>query len=79
MSPDFWSFPLGFPEFWRIQLPQSSSRRWAGVHLLINLLSKTQKNDRPTKELCWGLKDFRNRPTTFEITQRLAKFEKLLD
>ena len=22
MSPDFRSLPLGFPEFWRIQLPQ---------------------------------------------------------
>ena len=27
MSPDFRSLPLGFPEFWRIQLPQSPSRR----------------------------------------------------
>ena len=27
MSPDFRSLPLEFPEFWRIQLPQSPSRR----------------------------------------------------
>ena len=27
MSPDFRSLPRGFPEFWRIQLPQSPSRR----------------------------------------------------
>ena len=27
MSPDFRSLPLGFPEFWRIQLPQSPSQR----------------------------------------------------
>ena len=27
MSPDFRSLPLGFPEFWRIQLPQNPSRR----------------------------------------------------
>ena len=27
MPPDFRSLPLWFPEFWRIQLPQSPSRR----------------------------------------------------
>ena len=27
MSPDFRSLPLGFPEFWRIQLPKNPSRR----------------------------------------------------
>ena len=39
MSPDFRSLPLGFPEFWRIQLPQNPSRqppKWPGLTVASN-------------------------------------------
>ena len=60
MSPDFRSLSLGFPEFWRIQLPQSPSRRFH-QWILIALSSDTR---------CTGEHRHRTESGFFTVRQR---------